>query len=536
MLTVRAAGLRSTSSFGRVATWFSTGLTSRKGLALCFSTGLLVRLVPELLAFPLPIGFDTVYYAIVMKNGVVWPHWSTFFTSTWLFYAITVPLYDFSKVDPFLLLKTVAPLLYGLNVAGIYWFARKMLGWNVKMSLMAGGFFAVQLASLRISWDLLRNTLGMGLLLFTLPLINRLHHKQGFACFVLLSLLTVFAHEYSAVTLLAIVLGLVFWRVVRRRQSRVDSLVFLGVLPALSVFLAGLYLRVFPIKYVVNTNLMSLGEATLGRLFFFANYLTVDDVVYHYHNYWSLALDVLVLFALLYLPYLLLVWKGFFKNSVLNIWTGLLLVGSFGCLVVPFFALDLWDRWMFMLVFPFTFYAINGFSRLLRRCNEGSPGLWKLSRRKANGMILLTVLLGLVYLATPVLMNGVNVGIFSVTPASAHFSSAPTVPYQDVNDVIQAMKWLNVNMNSDSCVILHDAFLSWGELYLAQTHAIMHFQSDLTLATHVVLDRHFDHVYFVWWNQNIGWYSIMVPNYFVQLKDFGRVSIYSYVGENADGN
>ena len=43
-------------------------LTDRKALIAVLSLGFLIRLIPELLAFPLPIGFDTIYYAATMKN------------------------------------------------------------------------------------------------------------------------------------------------------------------------------------------------------------------------------------------------------------------------------------------------------------------------------------------------------------------------------------------------------------------------------------------------------------------------------------
>src|SRR5512138_1736729 len=87
--------------------------TDSRLLLACLGIGFLIRLVPELLAWPLPIGFDTVSYAVSMKSGVVWVHWSQFFTSTWLLYSFIVPLYGLTQVDPFLLLKVVAPLLYG---------------------------------------------------------------------------------------------------------------------------------------------------------------------------------------------------------------------------------------------------------------------------------------------------------------------------------------------------------------------------------------------------------------------------------------
>jgi hypothetical protein len=61
-----------------------------KALSVVFLAGFMVRLVPELLAGAAPIGFDTVYYAAVMKSGVIWANWTSFFTSTWLLHAFTV--------------------------------------------------------------------------------------------------------------------------------------------------------------------------------------------------------------------------------------------------------------------------------------------------------------------------------------------------------------------------------------------------------------------------------------------------------------
>lgn len=516
-------------SFAKISGHFAVRLTPARALFLCFLTGFLVRLVPEILALPYPIGWDTVDYAVAMKSGVVWPHWSSFFSTTWLFSALVVPLYGVLAVDPFLLLKVAAPLLYGLNVAGVCWFSRKALNWNVKLSLLAGGFFAVQLASLRISWDLLRNTLGMGLLLFALPLADKTSSKRGFVLFTLLSLLTVFAHEYSAVTLLAIVSGLISWSLVRKSFGRTEVLLFLSLLPSLAVFLFGVFLRVFPVWHSTLPGVIGVGDASSGRFLFLANYLAVKDAVYYYPTYFWLVFDVAVLFAVLYASCLYLVWKGFFRNRTLTLWTGLLLVGSFGCLVMPFFALQYWDRWMFMLVYPFTFYAVNGARYLLKSHNSRSlQTALRASTRKVKAIAATMAVLGCIYLATPVLMGSVNVGIFSVYPANTHFCSAPTVPYQDVDGLVQAMGWLDVNMTGSSCIVLHHAFFPWGQLYLDKAHTIVSFTNDVDLAVDTGLANGFHTAYFVWWNQNIGWYGITIPDYFVRLRDFGRISVYSY--------
>ena len=162
-----------------------------KGLVLSFVLGFTVRMIPEILSFPHPIGFDTISYAAKMKSGIAWNHWSSLFSS-WLLYAILIAAYQAVRMDPFLWLKLTAPLLFGLNVCGIYYFARKALGWKIRNALLAGGFFAFQLAALRLSWDLHRNTLGLAILLFTLPLIQKVGTWKEIVCFSLLSVLVIF--------------------------------------------------------------------------------------------------------------------------------------------------------------------------------------------------------------------------------------------------------------------------------------------------------------------------------------------------------
>jgi hypothetical protein len=500
-------------------------------LALSFVLGFVVRLIPEVLAFPNPVGFDTIYYAFVMKSGVIWPNWSTFFTSTWLLSALTVPLYGLTKADPFLLLKIVAPLLFGLNVAGVYWFARKTLGWGLRMSMLAGAFFALQLASLRISWDLLDNTLGLGILLFALSYMKEIDSKRGFALFASLSLLSVFAHQYAAVTLLTVVLGVVAWRLVKKRVFAESRRLVFGVLPALSVFFTGMYLQFFPVHYLLSSNVIGVHDfvaAQQGRLFFLVDYLRVQTPVDSYASYWNLVLSVGVLFALLYLPYLFLVVKGYFRNSILTFWTGLLLVGAFSCLIVPFSAVQYWHRWMFMLVYPFTFYAVYGFSRIASKFSQRISLVSWLNKKTAATMVALTFLLGVAYLATPALMTYANTSVPSVSGTYLYFSTSPTVPYQDVNGVIQAMGWLNNSMDANSCVLLQHAFQFWGQLCLDKSHEIVLFDSDVSLAAETALAHGFSQVYFVWWNTPIGWYGVSVPASFVRVQDFGRISVFEF--------
>jgi hypothetical protein len=481
-----------------------------------------------------------------MKNGVILSHWSSVFASSWLLNAFIVPLYGLLQVDPFLLLKVVAPLLFGLNVAGIYWFSRKMLGWDWRMGLLAGCFFALQIASLRISWDLLRNTLGLGILLFAFSYVKEVNSKRGFVLFAGLSLLSVFAHEYAAVTLLVVIIGLVVMRLFKDDVDFGYKRLVLAVLPALTVFVFGVFLRSFPVSYATQTNILyahDAVEAHPGGLFFLVDYLNIHSSIDYYASYWSLALSVGVLFAVLYLPYLFLVVKGFFKNRILGIWTGFLLIGAFGCLIFPFSALEYWHRWMFMLVYPLTFYAVYGFSILKGKLatNVKPHFLSWLSNKKPAAMLLLTFSIGIAYLASPMWLSYTN-GAYandsgsSVSSISLYFSASPTVPYEDVDGVRQSMNWLNENLDANSCVVLQHAFFRWGQLYLDKSHVIVHFTNDIDLAVSTATSNSFNHVFFVWWNEPIGWYGISVPESFVRVQDFGRISVYVYEGVNVVGS
>ncbi len=511
-----------------------SNLSDYKLLGLCLSIGFFIRLIPEILAFSTPIGFDTIYYGYIMKSGVIMPHWSSFFTSTWLLNAIIVPLYSVFQGDPFMLLKIIAPLLFGLNVAGVYWFARKMLGWSPRMSLIAGAFFALQLASLRISWDLLRNTLGLGVLMFALSYVKEVDSKRGFALFASLSLLAVFAHEYSAVILLVTVVGLLVWKLVKKQASYNYKMLALAIVPALTVFLTGMFLRLNPIRYATTpSNIIQAGDTISGKsgIFFLTNYLQVQDTVDSYGNYWALALNVALLFIVLFLPYILLVKKGFFKNEILSIWTGLLLVGAFGCLVMPFAALQWWHRWMFMLVYPFTFYAVYGIVKLARKSSVNGKIRFSalFSNKKAAGMILLTLTLGVAYLFTPITMVYANKSVPNLTGTQVYFSTDPGVPYQDEGNVVQAMDWLNQNSGAESCIILQRHFLEYGKLYLNNSKQIIHYQIDINAAVSKASESGFSQVFFVWWNQQVGWGEFSLPAGFTLLQDFGRISVYSYM-------
>jgi hypothetical protein len=380
--------------------------------------------------------------------------------------------------------------------------------------------------------------LGLGILLFALPWIHKgLKTKRELGLFALLSILVVLSHELVSVILFAVVLGIVVSGYLRNQPKTYTLKVLMATLPAFVVFLVGAFF-VGRVSLFTQENVIvafqSVGHYE-GPFFFFTNYLAVYDTVQHYSTYLDLVSHVFSLFSVFFIIVLPLVFVGFFRDKVLDGWSILLLVGSFGALITPFFALNVWHRWMRMLVYPFTFYAVNGIWKVLHSTSESvTPTFrrlrWlKLSKRTAKLILILSFSLGSLFMTVP-LFSG-RAGLFGFPTTTSYLPSSMlsnSVPVQDVEGVVEAMEWLNVEMSDGSALLAHDAFLPWAELHMDGRHVKVYFKDDVEGAINVALEGGFAPVYLVWWNENIGWYRLSVPEGFVDLFSSGRISIFEH--------
>jgi hypothetical protein len=515
----------------------TTNLNDRKGFLLSFVLGFIVRSIPEILSYPYPIGFDTIYYAARIKSGIVWYHWTSVF-STWLLYAILIPLNSIMQ-NPFLLLKLVVPVLFALNSCGIYYFATSALRWSPRKALVTSFFFTFSMASLGLSWHFHRNMLGLAIFLFTLPSIMKIETKRGFLWFILLSVLVVLSHEYVSVILFTVVLGLLVIRFLKRERKKLLRLLA-AISPASFIFLMGFYPMFFPVRFDIQTNIIYAEDTVYPHpagLFFIVDYLRVELQCMHYPTYPDLVLHITSLFSLLYLAWMPLAFVGFFRNRLLDGWTILLLIGSFDALITPSFALNLWYRGMLMLVYPFVFYAVNGIEKVWKSQSgiAVSDVKWlrwmKVSKRSVFAISLLTISLGSIFMATPLIFD--RFGVFSIPTTYSYIPSTMlynSIPLRDVNGVVKALEWLNGQTNDHSAVLLQQALVWWADLYLDKKYVIVYYQMDVEKALGAALNHVFDPIYVVWWNQtqNIGWYGITVPEHFKYIFSNDRIAVFRY--------
>jgi hypothetical protein len=229
-----------------------------------------------------------------------------------------------------------------------------------------------------------------------------------------------------------------------------------------------------------------------------------------------------------------LIAVGYFRDRVFGVWTFLLLVGALGCLVVPFAGLLLWGRWMLMLVYPFTFFAANGLWRVTKSLEGVSVsrflGWFKVTRKVGYGLFLVSVVVGCLFMVWPLVDGRYGIigwgGTFKYVPSTMQSSS---IPLRDTEGTIEAYEWLNVNMDGDSSLLVHDVFEYWTLLYLDQDYHAIVFDWDLEAAANCAVAEGFDVAYFVWWNEDIGWYNLRFSDGWTSVFDSGRISVYQIV-------
>jgi hypothetical protein len=508
----------------------SGSLSHYKGLFLAFLVGFAVRLIPELLSFPNPIGWDTIYYAYRVEEGVLFGFWDNVFSS-WMIYAILMILGDLTHLAPFILLKIVASLLFGGASAGVYFVAWKNFNWNVTKCLLVSLILVFSLAALGISWQFYRNVFGIMILLFMIPLIKYDVSWKETAILSVLGLLVAWGHELSTISLFFIIFGYYILSIFRK--AKILYKLFLAIIPVLFVFFGNFFLiSPYAVEYPIN--LVWLHDSVWahpGNLFFLTDYLTVNTPIESYNNYFDLFYQVGSLFLLLYAVLLPLIAIGYFKDRTLNLWTILLLIGSFCCLIVPFAALLLWARWMLMLIVPFSFFAANG----LWKATKSPEGIriikhlkWlKITKKIAYSLLLIFILMGGLFMVYPLSDEGS--GLYNWPGSLKYFPStmqASSIPLRDTEALTEAYKWINNNMNKNSLLLVHDTFEFWTLLYLDQNHIAYLFDKDLEFALNSAQNDGYQQIYFVWWNQDINWYDIELSDNWVPVFNSQRISIY----------
>jgi len=437
---------------------------------VAFLVPLFVRSIPEILAGPYPIGYDSITaYIPFMRDWVLGrtgPQFDPVGGS--LLFAIFGSVFSLGGLDPVAIVKSAGPILYGLLGISEYLFCRRVLTWSQQKGLLLVLVSATYFVSLRISWDLLRNTLGLSFMLLTLVVGSSINSKQKTLAFAGLMLATGLAHLLVgtiviSITLLRALVG-----------TRIERSLIATTLPSIALVVIS----------IVQLSAGGLPIATSGQ--------TIN------------AFDEYAYVGYIFLPLIPLAILGYrsLRSTLLKFWLFVCAMGVIlgttplaisSEIVSP-------ERWAFMMFLPLTAYAVEGFYRI-----KGSGHAYGryVKHMRWVWISFLLVLAGS-YVALPASQAFVYYRFF--VPTSMMQS---TIPVEESPNVIATFQWLSSNMQPGSVLVMTDPMYGWARQYYSGNQTVLWFHTGETLqaAIQATVDQGYSTVYTVWWSDGLGWYG-----------------------------
>lgn len=439
-----------------------------KSLLFCFVLGCFIRIIPDLIAYPYPIGYDIVNYYIPLadKLNTIFQN-DSFQFYPYLLYAFKL----FIPLNPQGLMLSLSSITYGLFSVSIYLLLK---GLNLKPALFMTVFILFQISALRTTWDLQKDILALSFTFLIIYLI--LEDRKAyffniriihFGIIISLVILTFLTDNMIAFLL---IISLLIYFAIKKDIKYIISLTIIII--SIISFLVVVDntkndLLINSINHILTGNIKANENYTplnLGILFIMMNILTLPLFIYGLKYLHEL---------LLYIP------------------LSMALLGSFTWIVLPYSAILLPDRWIIISGIFISIFSSYGLIRLFSNYKD-----------KPNYKILLPIMsfyiiIGLFYMILPYEYAFPIYGIFTeythfFVPSTMQFNSIDIV---DNRDLSIAIDWLNNHTNPKS-IIYGDSYLSgWMKMLLKDKRI---FQYNYTKSTgngiHITLANKIDSI------------------------------------------
>lgn len=423
-------------------------------VVILFLLAAAIRLIPEIKAGVWPIGYDTfnTYAAeLASYNGplINWVKTAN------IHYFLFLPLKHLGA-SPDLIVKIFGPLFYGFLICSFYTFLRRFLKFGYLKAFLTSFLIIFQLAALRLSWDLYRNELALSFLFLGLIYLPKISQFKNLFYFSLFAVLIVLSNQLVTVILLVIMIvyGLSYlWH--RRWEDLVAiliSLVISGIFFSIVLHSSG--------QILYNPHVMFTSE----KNYFWRYFYQYDEII----PYNQLLNIIWGLFWLLYGWLLILAIYGswfFRKNLALMTMTIWLLLGTFSSLVFLGRGLIVWDRWLFMLIFPLIIFTVEAVFQLGQKI--GSYKKWSQKMPWLSYGLAAIFWLGFlgvfVFRAIPFLSASysdakpplANDKLNSYFPRTMVHNS---LGLSEMKDTIQVVDWLNKRAPSGSIIVVDNRY------------------------------------------------------------------------------
>ena len=459
---------------------------------VAFAIPLGIRALPEILAGPYPIGYDTIasYVPLMLDWGSGNLRGFSPLIGGWLIFGVLGMMYSATRIDPILIAKAAGPVLYGILGVAEYFFARRSLGWEPKKCLLFLVITSFYFVSLRVSLDLFRNTLGTALLLLALAVGRDVKTPRNAIIFASLAWLVTATHLLVATLLF----GMIFIETVASPTQFRKVLLAIPGIAQYTVSLIGL---------------------TLGGVTTFSNgELTIPSVTPY------------VYLAYIFLPIIPMAALGFRRVRAPSLVQWLFVCGIGFVASTSSLALSVQlvspDRWALMMIIPLGAYACSGISRWTWRNHQR----FRFPSTIFPAWIMIVLVMGLTFMILPASQAFPYYRYFE--PTSMEQS---TIPAQDSPNVINAIEWLSSNIRPSDGFMAHHAIYGWAREYFRASNPLIWYYPGTTLneALQATIQLGYTRIYTVWWANGQGWYGQpSVPPGFLLVQRFGDFGVFLY--------
>ena len=475
-------------------------------LLAAFLIPLGIRAIPEILVGPYPIGWDTI--AFYVPNTLDWAAGKAGLAeivgTAPLMYMISVPAYLLSRVNPVWIFKIMGPVLYGIMIGALFRFLRIGLKWPDKQALGGALLTSLYFVTLRVSWDMYRNMLGLTFILLSLPLLQNGKGPRTQPVLSVLLLLAVASDQLTA----AIAAGLIGARAVdllrKRAVGELTRLASIGI-PSVALF-----------SFIVYMGRFASGQGLVQT----------RPAIPRIEGIWS-SVGFLVY---VFLPLLPFAAVGIRRTASFELrsWTVFCAVANVAALL-PFYGLVVDSyRWALLLDIPICVFAASGVASVGRFATFLPSLTHRILRQTITLASLSLLLLSVLYVAVPAQEAFQYYMIYpDFVPTSMLQNS---VPLSDMANLRGALNWVAAHMGPDDALITHQAIYGWAKAYLPSTDHIVNYEYSNPLdGVSFAISSRYSSTWAIWWTPGLGWHGqTYFPSGFVIVFQNGDIAVYVY--------
>jgi len=467
-----------------------------------------IRGIPEILVGPYPVGWDTI--AFYVPNTLDWAAGKAGIAeivgTAPLMYMISVPIYLLSRVNPVWIFKIMGPILYGSMIFALFRFLRLGLKWPDKQALGGALLTSLYFVTLRISWDMYRNMLGLTFILLSLPMIGGdLTTLRKHVMLSILVILAVASDPLTGVIALVLVGTKALISLTSHQLGEFTQMVKVAV-PGALLFLTTVYTGLI----VTRVGLVSQQSPVP----------TIDSI--------SLNLGFLTYAYLALIP-LILIGQRRVPNLELRIWS-IFCIGIVFTALLPFFGPVVQSyRWSLLLDIPLCIFAAAGLIRLLQS-SPSSVGWNRVLQRLALPTITAALIVSAtLYIALPAQQAAV---VYTAYPEQFPTSMVQdTVPMSDLGNLRILLDSAAARIGPATVLITHQAIYGWARAYLPSLDdRIINYKYNSPLTgVEIAESSGYSSILMIWWTNGTGWHNQpYVPSGFETLLTNGDLALYTF--------